>query len=1859
MNEYIVALLGYQILEQIYAGTRTLVYRAVRESDARSVVVKLLRNEFPSFSELVQFRNQYAIAKNLDLPGIVRPLSLEAHRNGYALVMSDFGGISLPEYLAAKAGSRSRLPANSPGQNSVELPLTDLQLCLDEFFPVAIQIVSILEGLIRCRVIHKDIKPANILINPDTKEVKLIDFSIASLLPRETQTLTSPNVLEGTLAYLSPEQTGRMNRGIDYRSDFYSLGVTFFELLTGILPFQGADAMELVHCHIAEKPPAASRVNSEIPPVLSAIISKLMAKNAEDRYQSALGLKWDLETCWQQWQATGNIAAFELGKRDVSDRFIIPEKLYGRETEVAALLAAFDRVASPKENRIASPSKNRISRVSRSQALPGNADPEAEPLVSREAEPPGMRSQAEPENEGDEGEGGGKSELMLVAGFSGIGKTSVVNEVHKPIVRQRGYFIKGKFDQFGRNIPFSAFVQAFRGLMGQLLTESDAQIQQWQSKILAALGDRGQVIVDVIPELERLIGKQPPVEELFGTAAQNRFNFTLQKFIQVFANADHPLVIFLDDLQWADAASLNLIQLLAIDSETRYLLQIGAYRDNEVSAAHPLMLTLGEIQKVGAKVNTITLAPLERNDLNCLIADTLVCDRQIAAPLTELVHRKTQGNPFFATQFLKYLHEEGSIDFNLDCGYWQCDIAQIKLLAVSDDVVEFIADRLKKLPRSTQQILQIAACIGNQFDLTTLAVVCEKSQVAAAADLWKALQEELIVPENLVYKFFQDEGEINRQFAGIGQGEIVPTYKFLHDRIQQAACSLIAPEHREVTHLKIGRLLLENLSEIEQKEKIFDIVNQLNIAVKLIDGAGDRLQLSSLNLAAGKKAKESTAYAPAVSYLTVGQQLLPENSWETYYELTFEFSQELAECEYLCGNFEEAERLFDRILNQVKTSEEKGAVYNLRMILYTNLGRWNDVFNAGFTGLKLLGIDLPRSGEEGFTGAIEQQLSLAKTRASQIENPLVLAQNPEVENQGLKVSMNLLMNMISPAYVSNQELCTLLVAKLTNLSFASGNSPASAFGFVWFGWLGMIADWLPEGYKSGQEYAQLAIQLNEKFHQVSLNCKLYLLSGLVDTWRRHMNSSIDYLLKSFQQGVDGGDLVWAGYTAHHLFTRRIIAEQNLSNIVDECRQQMAFLSRTKDETMYDLQNLLLHSVYNLQGLTRDRLSFSDAEFDAQSCVANWEKLGFTYGKVLYNLYQLQILYTYENFDAAVQVARETEDLLVYVRGQVTEEEFSFYYCLSAIALFANSPEAAREILDRHVPKLEIWANNCPENFLHKHLLVQAEIKRVLGQKWEAVEMYDRAIAAAQKHQFVRDLALANELCAKFWLDCNNSKVAQTYLMAAYYGYARWGAKAKVDDLETCYADLIHPYLHRETISFNDRETLIESIEWTGTIGTTNNSTSNKLDVASIIKASQVLSGEIHLDKLLATLMQVVMENAGADKVALVLREAKNWTIAAVVNTDNEGDRDVPQSPIDYVKRTGATVMIPDLAAETKWIADAYFATHHPRSILCAPVVNRGELTGVIYLENHLTNNAFTAERVEVLNILCSQAAISLENALLYNTLEQKVADRTRELSQTLDRLKSTQKQLVEAEKMAALGSLVAGVAHEINTPVGTSITAASTLADETREFVGAIGQGNLKRSTLQNYTELASESTALILSNLQRAGEPIKSFKQVAVDQIGLEKRQFAVKAYLEELGISLAPNLKESNCILTVAGDETVIIDSYPGALAQIITNLIVNSIGHAYPNGGEGQLHLNVKRETADLLVITYQDDGCGIPGENLPKIFDPFFTTARNRGGSGLGLHIVYNLVRQKLQGSIEVQSEVNSGTVFAIALPIPCF
>jgi len=875
MNE-LPHLLGYEIVEQIYEGNRTLLYRGVRQSDSLPIVIKLLKNPFPSFKELAQFRNQYAIAKDIDSPYIIKMMAIEPYKNVYAIVMEDFSGISLREILC-RAGRFGNNPHT-----------------LNTFIKIAIQITEALDGLYAHRIIHNDLKPENILVDRDRQQIKLIDFSTASHLTHEKQELQSREKLKGTLSYLAPERTGRMECRIDYRSDFYSLGITFYEMLTGNLPFIAADSMTLVYYHLAKSPIPVYQINRAVPQILSEIVSKLMAKNAEDRYKTAIGIKHDLEKILEL--TTGD--SFELGQGDSIDHFLIPDQLYGREVEVAKLLAAFDRTSH------------------------------------------------------------GSTEILLVTGYSGIGKTAVVNQVHKPIVRQQGYFIKGKYDQFQKEIPFLAFVQAFRDLMGQLLAESDSQMQRWKERILEAVGVNGQVLIEVIPELEYIIGVQPPVSELSGNAAENRFNHLIQRFVQVFTTANHPLVLFLDDLQWMDSASLNLLKLL-MQNQT-HLLILGAYRDNEVSPNHPLILVVNEITKTGITVNTIALQPLTEKDINQLIADTLLCELFQAQLLTACIYPKTQGNPFFTTQFLKTLYEDGLITFDVETKQWQWSFVKIAFL-FSDNVIDLMVQKLQKLPTETQDSLKLASCIGNQFDLVTLAIVSKRSQLETAVALCQAQRLGLIVPQNQSCKLLEADAEFRREQDLGGVQNYECCYQFFHDRVQQAAYSLIPESQKGVLHLQVGRRLLEQTSASDRDLQIFHIVNHFNQGADLIVNEAEQQQIAHLNWLAAKKARKSSAYSSAMNYLDMSLQFLSTHCWRTQYALSLEIYQLTAELSYLMGDYERMSQLVEIGLQQSQNHLDRAKFYEIQIMALTAQNQFQSAITLARNVLLNFGVRFPNN----------------------------------------------------------------------------------------------------------------------------------------------------------------------------------------------------------------------------------------------------------------------------------------------------------------------------------------------------------------------------------------------------------------------------------------------------------------------------------------------------------------------------------------------------------------------------------------------------------------------------------------------------------------------------------------------------------------------------------------------------------------------------------------------------------------------------------------------------------------------------------------------------------------------------------
>ncbi len=1668
-----ISISGYQLLTPIYETINSLVYRGIREQDKQPVILKVLKEDYPRPSELSRYQQEYQITHNLDLDGVVKAYSLEKYQKTLVIVFEDFGGESLKQLF------------NNRGGGIYELPLR-------QFIPIAIKITESLGKIHAAQIIHKDINPANIVLNPETEQLKIIDFGISTILTRENPTLKNPNVLEGTLAYISPEQTGRMNRYLDYRTDFYSLGATFYQLLTNQLPFETNDPLELVHCHIAKNPvPLHLKIGEEnCPKVVSDIVMKLMAKTAEERYQSAWGIKADLEKCLEQLQCQGAISEFTLGSQDIADKFQIPQKLYGREKEIKTLLAAFERVSG------------NWSSV--------NGHLLAEPTTNNQRQ----------------------SELMLVAGYSGIGKSALVAEIYKPITRQRGYFISGKFDRFQRNIPYSALVSAFSELVRQLLTENEIKLNQWRTKLELAFGSNGQVIIDVIPELELIVGKQPAVAELGATESQNRFNLVFQNLIKVFAQPDHPLVIFLDDLQWTDTATLKLLQLLMTATDCQYqntvsttispiaedkggLFLIGAYRDNEVNEAHPLMLTVDEIRQSGAIVNQLSLCALELTHVNQLISDTLKCTPQRAKPLAELVLSKTGGNPFFLNEFLQSLYTEGLLEFNIHSLSWQWDLNQILLRNFTDNVIELMAFKIQKLPINTQQVLQLAACIGNQFELFTLSIVADKSEREIANLLWEAIGEGLVIPLGDTYKLLEldtiSRETSRRRDAETRRIEIPPNisftppqpitieYKFTHDRIQQAAYSLIPEEDKQGLHLQVGQVLLAHTTANQLEQKIFDIVNQLNLGSPLIntssrlgvEQAVETDELAQLNLLAGKKAKASAAYKPALEYFQIGIGLLdeeggsvgrrgdaetrrrgdvetrrrgdtetrrrgdtedngdnrdngentpnlvqaspsphlpispspsPSSSWEQHYDLTLALFVEAAEAAYLSGNFEQQDQLTAVVLHQANKLLDKVKVYEVKIQAYIAQNQLTEAVQTALAVLKLLGVKFPTKPSkcDVWRGLLVTKLALAGKRIEDLVNL------PPMREPDKLAAMRILSSVISAAYFAMPELMRLIVFKQVNLSVKYGNAAVSASAY---GSYGLILCDFASDIDAGYRFGELALNLLSQFNlnQGSSNAaptkaKTWAnVNFFVKPWKEHLNSTLQPLLEAYAVGIETGDLQAAGYAAHNYCLHSYFSGKELTKLQAEMATYGEVLAQLKQERTLQMNKLYRQVLWNLQeerkpkGQNQYLQDYQQCQSDednqcdlngelyqeSQMLAQHQEANDLTAICVLY-FNKLILCYLFGSYQQAVENAAIAQQYLEGLRGTIIIPLFHFYDSLARLAIYQQNPQSVplQHLLKQvasNQKKMKKWAHHAPMNHLHKFYLVEAERYRVLGRVNQAAEFYDRTIELAKEHQYLQEEALGNELAGKFYLAQGKTTIARAYMLEAHYAYLKWGAIAKVKDLEERYLRLVAA----PKIKIQDRDS---------TKSTTSSSFGKTLDLATVIQASQTISGEIVLDNLLAKLMKSLIQNAGAEKGFLLLptksnRESKKVTMlieaAGAINSEQVKvllsiplNNHLPTSIINYVARARETVVLNNATREGSFTQDDYIQQYQPKSILCCPLLNQGQLSGIIYLENNLTTGAFTPDRLEVITLLSSQAAISIENAKLYSELRERESQLT-------------------------------------------------------------------------------------------------------------------------------------------------------------------------------------------------------------------------------------------------------------------------
>ena len=1328
-------------------------------------------------------------------------------------------------------------------------------------------------------------------------------FGIASQLPRERQILEPPEVIAGTLAYMAPEQTGRMNRSIDSRSDLYSLGITLYQMLTGSLPFVASEPIEWIHCHIARTPAAPRGRITGIPEPVSALVLKLLAKTAEDRYQTAAGLEADLRKCLLKWNATEGIQPFAIAQQDVPDRLLIPEKLYGREQECQTLLQAFDRV---------------------------------------------IRS--------------GEPELVLVSGYSGIGKSSLVQELHKVIVLPRGIFVSGKFDQSKQGVPYATLAQAFRTLVNQILSLSEAAVTQWRNLILEALGSYGQIMVNLIPELELVIGKQPALPHLPPQETQNRFEAVWRRFLGVFARKEHPLALFIDDLQWLDPETLRLIEQFLTHPQVEFLLLVGAYRENEVTANHPLRLTLDAARAAGAAIDEIALEPLSLKDTEELLEDALFSQPPRIRQLAALVHNKTRGNPFFTIQFLTTLAEEQLLKFEARERAWRWDLKGIRAKGFTDNVADLVIVKLRRLPSVTQEAMKRLACLGSAVKASTILAVTGGVGEEMHAAFWEAVRAGLILRTD-------------------------NSYEFLHDRIREAAYALIPEAARPQFHLTIGRQLLTRMSCDEVVENIFDIVNQFNLGGSLISDQDDRTRVAELNLRAGRKAKTTAAYASAGAFFSHGIALLADWGWETQPKLAFDLRYEMAECEFIGANFAETRRLISELLSRGKSKIDRAAAYRLKMQLHIVESALLEAIQTGLECLQMFDVVMPVQPTRQDV-QIEYDKVWLNLGVRSIESLIDL---PLMTNSEMQTVMSVLRIFFRPAYLVDTNLTQLIVCYMVNISLTHGTTEASAHGYVGFGlFLGPVF----HRYHDGDRFAELAIRLIEKHQFSAWTSDTYLMSQMVVVWTRALTVAVEFLRTSFRAAVESGDVVLVCYSLEHMVTDMLARGDNLDQIWLESEKALDFAQKAKFLQVVNILTSTQAFIRSLRGGNVSVSSLAGEEVNPPSLELSEDSapVAVCFGMIL----KLRTHFMSGQYEAAVTIAREIEPLLWSAQCHIQAADYYYYAALATAATIGPSAvgsSCSTKALKQYLTKLSEWAEAHPPTFFDKYALVSAELARIEGRDSEAMRLYEDAILSARKQGFIQNEAVCNEVAARFYLDRGYETTAYAYFRNAQQCYLRWGASSKVDQLEQKLADLAD----------------LPSISHPNSIG----APVDQLDLQTVVKISQAVSSEIELEKLTQTLMRIAVEHAGAERGLLILQHGEEYRIEAEAMVGPSGvevqlrhattsPSELPESLLRYVIRSRESLILDDASGQTLFSQDPYVLQKRPRSVLCLPLIKRTDLIGALYLENNLAPRVFTPKRLALLQLLTSQATISLDHARLYAE-----AKRAEELQATMARERET------------------------------------------------------------------------------------------------------------------------------------------------------------------------------------------------------------------------------------------------------------
>ena len=1469
---------GFQVLWE--DGERVFCRRNSQGDEAARVLAVLPAAKHPT-AVLDRLAHEYELRGALDASWAAKPLELLREEGQTILLLQDPGGEPLDR-------------------------LTGSPMALSVFLRLAAELSGALAQLHAGGLVHKDIKPANVLVSASAEKVWLTGFGIASRLRRQRPSPAPPEFLEGTLAYMAPEQTGRMNRSIDSRSDLYALGVVFYEMLTGSLPFTATDPMEWVHCHVARTPAPPNERSRNIPTPLSELIMKLLAKTADERYQTAAGVESDLRHCLTEWERNGSIEPFRLGQRDTPDRLIIPEKLYGRAREIDSLLSSFDRIVK-----------------------------------------------------------GGTVELVLVSGYAGIGKSSIVNELHKVLVPPRGLFASGKFDQYKRDIPYSTLTQALQDLIRPMLIQSDTELAGWREAFRQALGPSGRLITDLVPELKLIVGEQSPVPELPLLDAQRRFQLAIRRFLTVFARPEHPLALFLDDLQWLDSATLDLLEDLATQKDIQHLMLIGAYRDNEVNSAHPLIRKLEALRKAGLVVHEIVLGPLTRDDVGKFMEDALHCEAERVTTLAELIHEKTAGNPFFINQLAYSLVEERLLAFDYDEGHWTWDLNGIHAKGYTDNLADLMVGKLTRLPVDTQQALQLIACMGNSAQFVRLEMASQKSIDEMHGQLLEAVRAGLILRSD-------------------------HSYAFLHDRVQEVAYSLMPEEIRAKTHLQIGRRLAAGIAPEERGEAVFEIVNQLNRGAGLIASQAEREQAAELNLIAGTRATASSAHTAALNYFATGATLLEADCWERRYNLIFALEIGRSRCELLTGELIDAEQRLIAVSRRARGAMHQAAVASIRIDLHLLTGHNSRAVEVGLACLRDMGIDWSINPTDDEVQAEYRRMRL-RLGDRAIEDLIDL---PLLTDPTCIATLEVLTRMSSPAARLNANLISLVACRAVSLSLEHGNSDASCVHYVWLG--RFVASRFGD-YQATYRFGRLARDLVDLRGLTRFQAQVYfVVASNAMPWGQHVKDGRELFASALDAARTAGNLIYEAYSLIGLGSNMLIAGDPLEETQRTIEANLPRIRQMKFRYATELVAMQLDYIRTLRGYSRSFASFNDlpSEDGATAFEGNPELAAL---ETLYWIRVLQARFLARDYAAASKARSIAESKMWAHPTEVVAADFHFFgaLCLAACYSTAVVNQSGRlEPLYAHHSQLKAWEANCPANFEHRSALVAAEIARIEGHKTEAMSLYERSVRVAEANGYLHHKALACELAGYFYEAQRLEELAQMHLKDAHHQYSQWGALAKVGQLERRY-----PQLTEMESAAQPTDTIRTSVE--------------KLDLATVIEISQAVSGEIVLEKLIHKIMLTAMAQAGAQRALLIMPGEQELRIEAEATTNGDmvavhlidepvSAHALPQSVLNYVLRTHETANLDHAEAQSPFGKDSYIRQRRTRSVLCLPLLNRAKLIGVLYLENNLTAGVFALARVSILKLLASQAAVAIENAHLY----REVAEREKQSLATAEVLRT-------------------------------------------------------------------------------------------------------------------------------------------------------------------------------------------------------------------------------------------------------------